>query len=633
MDLVPFATRKRGAATPLQCSICARTSDKDNWAAHRVRQQVREPIEDACQDCKLTATAFPNLTWEQLKDMASSNKQWLQIFTLINRRRLAEIPKDFRVASVASDLFVGVRMQTNSIFLTLEQFMQKFGMSPAEAGCTTEKFEDEEGNAVEGVLVRDPDRPHRRVIQYAAREQRISEEMLGMADHIRQEQAAEVFQSLRASVTRAHIRPSRIASMEELSQQVARVKATTAQAERIERAQENPSMQEGHEDEEEERVERLHDKKAGPMAPVAAVYSTVVPGKAKAKARPYGRRRQHTRCVDDDDGTAQRARQAGPAALRAVGDDEVWEHGQPDMRGPVDAIIEGLPLDLIIAGKVPQIGRKLYHAEQRLSSISKNPDFQADAVVLAAHVRQAVAANAVQEGNLARISQDELNAFLRTLASVVPKWPQGAAAGLVRRAARQVLQDPNMDSLTATKAFLALAWPCLAGGCASSPAAGGVFDPLNPSVAAAGFPADLAASLFQELAITKWLVNWMTKEAANPDELCSFVETFTTMRKLSEDGLVALSHEASHSLRQVFDVVSTMLAAVAAVAEVKVVVGNIRAIDAVRVVTECKAGRSSMGVVSAILKDVRWNQRVTKFWTTMVAEVTHSPNVAEVLEG
>lgn len=156
---------------------------------------------------------------------------------------------------------------------------------------------------------------------------------------------------------------------------------------------------------------------------------------------------------------------------------------------------------------------------------------------------------------------------------------------------------------------------------------------MNPSVAAAGFPADFAASLFQELVITKWLVNWMTKEAANPDELCNFVETFTTMRKLSEDGLVALSHEASHSLRQVFDVVSTMLAAVAAVAEVKVVVGNIRAIDAVRVVTECKAHRSSMGVVSAILKDVRWNQRVTKFWTTMVAEVTHSTKVAKVLEG
>jgi hypothetical protein len=152
-------------------------------------------------------------------------------------------------------------------------------------------------------------------------------------------------------------------------------------------------------------------------------------------------------------------------------------------------------------------------------------------------------------------------------------------------------------------------------------------------VAAAGFPADFAASLFQELVIAKWLINWMTKEAANPDELCNFVETFTTMRQLSEDGLVALSHEARHSLSQVFDKVSTTLAAVAAVAEVKVVVGNIRAVDAVKVVTSCKAGRSGMGVVSAILKDKTWNPRVSRFWTTMVAEVTHKPKVAQVLDG
>ena len=144
-------------------------------------------------------------------------------------------------------------VESSYIFLSEQQFREKFGMAAAAAaGARIDEIQDEFGRPCRGVALQDPDHMFRRVRVLSRFECHMSEELLKSQEQLRAQQGQEMFAHYKAEHAKQgrsflRLAPLTVQAMERLAEekkQVAGELAATAVAPPVEAAEEpvhNPS--------------------------------------------------------------------------------------------------------------------------------------------------------------------------------------------------------------------------------------------------------------------------------------------------------------------------------------------------------------------------------------------------------
>ncbi|CAE7787995.1 unnamed protein product [Symbiodinium sp. CCMP2592] len=174
------------------------------WASWKICTvddlRVKLPHNVFCQACSRTALkSYPQST---LTDLSSRKKREPQFADEFGKARAYHLNPDmirsFREEELDKVKRTGSRIETYFIFYSMAEFEQTFGVKPAEHTelshlITTE--EDEYGNEMTGVLLRDPERLHRRLVRYSVHEYCYKDVQLAARNTLRPQQGLEGYSS------------------------------------------------------------------------------------------------------------------------------------------------------------------------------------------------------------------------------------------------------------------------------------------------------------------------------------------------------------------------------------------------------------------------------------------------------
>ncbi len=280
---------------------------------------------------------------------------------------------------------------------------------------------DHDGREVDGIILKDPDNPYRRLVSYSVQEHCSKKTFLSHAQQVRADQGQETFDWLRESMRLSHEALLSPAEVLALAGQLAEGEAEDA---------------EKHDDEgEASEVEEAVGAIAGPSHFLA-------PAETSSK----GRKRASRKGVE---GTADVKRCKAKSTVFTVAP-TLWNPGNqatPQRVGKVDEMMKQLDIEACLDGNESP-GRLLYQARRLATSLEKNkadaPEVAEALVHFKTHLELMAVAMEVSPKKVHKLTPEVIHRYLVRLAEAEVQFPKSLQIALVSRAARELFHAGKM---------------------------------------------------------------------------------------------------------------------------------------------------------------------------------------------
>ena len=398
------------------------------WAKRKKGQAV----EERCGECwKLVNRGFPGKSWEELllrsQTSASFGKEYEEALRVMQSGVRSFIAEEF-----ASTVRQEVVAEREYIVLSETDFRKRFAKSPQEAGVAMEEVQCESGEKVKGVLVLNPDMPHRRIRVRCVTGTVLEQKLQSPAEHYRPGQTHELKEWYERDLGKTlPVRLRRPMTLEELSAKMAE-KPTEAVNEAAADQKQATSEEQAPQPEKESDSESEMAVVAAVALPSGAHASSKKPadkkvnkqkqrGKDKADTGEIRRRVASKRAVGDGSVTgsvaATDAKKPRSSAATARSGASQIGLGATSPRGQLEhdlrECLEKLNLHDILSGQPCRQG--VYNANRKIEQAQKVERDSAETVNLKAHLQLVDSAELLSLKKIGTLSSAERQEKLEEL--------------------------------------------------------------------------------------------------------------------------------------------------------------------------------------------------------------------------
>lgn len=398
------------------------------WYGKKRKRGVVFATGDQCSNCHYTLRdAYPKLTFAELVDRIDSSTSFAKEFSLADQiRQGMKERRGFKLQSVDSSKHAGYKISMVYAILTIDEFQKRFGCTPKQLSVPVDKFYDEEGNKLQGIVLRESNSLHgyrRLEVFFEVFDSRFVESAHNPGSQLRRDQGKECHESLLADTLKQRAsrmrRGSHTMSFEEVdalratqSSSAAAVTQTTAKDD-----DEDSASNDGEGEEEsgdDSASEQLCSSGSGSDKEDEAPPTKV----GKGKGRGRGRARGGLLGLAGRALVAASASKTPSAAITNIGTSAKGGSsgagaGTPEkLQENVQSYLNLISLGDILEGQ--NRNNEMYQAKRTIVAMERRPDnFERDLPVLRDHLQLAELAKKVAAEHLGKLSADVREAHLK----------------------------------------------------------------------------------------------------------------------------------------------------------------------------------------------------------------------------
>ncbi len=632
------------ALQTVRCSVCGVSAEETEWAAYQVTYTKdkrcilnKEPVRDACADCKQTMVegyAPAKKEWaDMLKEFAENPTQKATFLQWVARRRGKA--SSFEKQGVSTHTRVGCRWEETRVPMKVSELQARFpGMHMKDLPVRVETIKDVDGTPTDVVLTRDPtEKP--RLVLYCETESELVRHALQPERMLRPNQGEEFWRHVLQTTLRC--RPSgAVPTAAELEEMLHPASMCSTCPNNHAEESETASATAGSSytravveigDEDQPAGLNGMPGSSGGMPPAC---SGGMPPAGSGGMPPAGSGMLGMPPASGGMPPAGPASGGMPPGLPELTPEETTaampkssrrgRHLFPQRSNPKDPAGKkrlrksscgsqppgaAITVEDFLAGRVAKPKVHLYHMKQRLPALAKTADSLA---VLAEQNRYTVlvAAERLSPGEVHSLPEDELASCLEIVLKELPaeKLPPQTALGLVRRRCALQVRNPAV--------FFNTCWPWSSDSCADDNSC--AFDPLSPCMKKATAGLEDKVNAMRHHVTQEFLAVHMPRQTQGIPALLEFYD------------LVRKSHDPqglSPAVAQMVSEVRSTLSGIAAIIQNSPVTSE--QVEALLALKNAK-GQTNQDI-AILLKDSWWDRQMKQVWATATAESIAAPTL------
>lgn len=126
------------------------------WRSRKRKHGVVFVVDTRCHDCHhIAKEGFPEKSFEACCDSYKASAEFRETFKAANAIRLGMKERTHRRQKVCAKRTLGYKTSRRYAFLTTDEFQKATSKTPSQAGLKIDTLKDEEGETMQGVLLRE----------------------------------------------------------------------------------------------------------------------------------------------------------------------------------------------------------------------------------------------------------------------------------------------------------------------------------------------------------------------------------------------------------------------------------------------------------------------------------------------